>query len=66
MESTKFANWNPPVTWVKIGNVYTALGCHCVVPEDDCGCEDCQERHGYNLVYDPIKQSLVQVSTLEQ
>ncbi|WP_084236385.1 hypothetical protein [Pedobacter africanus] len=28
--------------------------CHCVHPAGDCGCADCQKRHGYRTYFSPV------------
>ena len=51
METNKFENWKPKGKWVYDKTGSTFIGCHCVTPYDDCGCDDCQERHGYSAWY---------------
>jgi len=52
METGKFENWEPKSYWVYNENGgSTLMGCHCVTPYDDCGCDDCQERHGCKAWY---------------
>lgn len=52
MKTEKFENWEPKCHWVNYENgVRTLMGCHCKTPYDDCGCDDCQERHDYKVWY---------------
>lgn len=60
MEINKFENWEPKSHWVYDETGATLMGCHCVVPQDDCGCDDCQERHGYKAWYDREKRCFYQ------
>ena len=61
METNKFENWEPKSYWVYHENGgRTLMGCHCKTPYDDCGCDDCQERHGYRAWYNRKEQCFYQ------